>query len=303
MLAAGLGLAACSDSGRKAPVEVAPATVTAAADPQLLPLPVLPDSLTEPQQRAGFLAVHFWDAMDWKDRSRSLDTAFIEQNFANYVTVLPVADTVARREAVAGLMHAAEADSAAYAFLGSVAGKYLGDPNSPMRSEELYVLFLHELLASSVTDGAMKQRYGHQLQAAMKNRPGTLAADLRLTDSYGRSFTLRAAAAEADRTLVLFYDPDCDHCKATIAELSRMAMPADVQVLAVDVMADRERFDATKDAFPTGWRVALASEPVDDGDAYELPALPSLYLLDRSARVMLKDAPLEAVEAEFDVTP
>ena len=61
--------------------------------PVELPLPAIPDSLTVPERRAAYVAMHFWDAMDWKDHARSLDTAFVEQNFANYLTVLPLADT------------------------------------------------------------------------------------------------------------------------------------------------------------------------------------------------------------------
>ena len=179
--------------------------VAAATD---LSLPQVPDSLTDPGARASFLALHFWDAMDWKDRSRSLDTAFMEQSFANYLTVLPMADSLGRVNGVDALLHGASADSSAYAFLVSVVDKYLGDPNSPMRDEELYIPFLRAFGASSLLDGAEKARYASLLEDAMKNRPGSRAADFRLTDAAGRITTLHELAASAPRTVVLFYDPD-----------------------------------------------------------------------------------------------
>lgn len=295
-------MASCSGSGKEqAAGGHDSATTVSAADPLLLPLPQVPDSLKEPVERASFLALHFWDAMDWKDRSRSLDTAFVEQNFANYLTVLPLADSLARVNGVETLMKSAEADSAAYAFLGETAAKYLGDPNSPMRDEEIYILFLRELTHSLLTDSAVKMRYDHHLDAAMKNRPGTRAADFRLADSYGRVTTLHELATTAPQTVVLFYDPDCDHCKETVARLASVRLPEGVRIAAVDVMGDRDRFESTKNEFPSGWRVTFALDPIEDRGLYVLPALPSLYLLNRSAQVLLKDAPLGAITQQLDV--
>lgn len=293
---AGLCLATCSNQKTSEAGE--PTGVAVATD---LPLPQVPDSLTDPGARASFLALHFWDAMDWKDRSRSLDTAFMEQSFANYLTVLPLADSLGRVNGVDALLHGASADSSAYAFLVSVVDKYLGDPNSPMRDEELYILFLRELTRSPLTDGAMKMRYDHHLEAAMKNRPGMRAADFRLADAEGRITTLHELAASASKTVVLFYDPDCDHCKETVARLASVRVPEGVQIAAVDVMGDRDRFEATKNEFHSGWRVTFALDPIEDRGLYVLPALPSLYLLNRSAQVLLKDAPIGAITQQLDV--
>ena len=43
-------------------------------------------------ERAAYVLAHFWDSMDFSDTSRSLDTAFMEQNFANFASLLPHVD-------------------------------------------------------------------------------------------------------------------------------------------------------------------------------------------------------------------
>jgi len=278
-----------------------------AADPQTatnlesleLTLPAIPDSLVTPQQRAGYLSLHFWDDMDWSNHNRSLDSAFVEQNFANYLSVLPIADSITQTQSVAKLMTAAAADSLAYSFLSDVACRYLDDLNSPMRSEELFILFLREMQHSEVTDPTMKLRYAYRLSEAMKNRPGTKAADFRMMLGNGCMTTLHEAATRNSHTIVVFYDPDCDHCKETIATLSDMQLPPDAAILAVDAMTDRERFEQTKDSLPASWSVAFAIDPIDEMELYSLPALPSIYLIDKSAEVILKDASPSAVATQL----
>ena len=48
---------------------------------------------------------------------------------------------------------------------------------------------------------------------------------------------------------------------------------------------------------PDSWVVAYdAEQAVNEKETYVLPAIPTLYLLDRDKRVLLKDAPVEQVE-------
>ena len=58
--------------------------------PTVLSMPLMPDSIEGAEARAAFVAEHFWDELDFGQDSRSLDTAFMEQNFVNYLAVLSV---------------------------------------------------------------------------------------------------------------------------------------------------------------------------------------------------------------------
>ena len=110
-----------------------------------LPVPDIPDSITQPERRAAYAARRWWDALDFANDSRSLDTAFIEQNFVNFMTVLANTDTLSQQRAVDRLLSSAQHSPQAWSLMTEVAEKYLYDPNSPFRSDELYIPFLREL--------------------------------------------------------------------------------------------------------------------------------------------------------------
>ena len=110
-----------------------------------LPMPDVPDSLQSVEERAAYVVAHYWDAMDFTDRALSLDTAFIEQNFANFAAILPMSPPDEADRAVAALVSRAGADPKAFSLIASTAEKYLDDPNSPMRDEETYIHFLRHI--------------------------------------------------------------------------------------------------------------------------------------------------------------
>ena len=291
---AGLCLATCSNQKTS---RAQASDVANVADETDLPLPAVPDSLGSTEERAAYMALHFWDAMDWKDHSQSLDTAFVEQNFANYLTVLPLADTASRAEAVRHLVTCAEADGAALAFLAETVSKYLYDPNSPMRDEELYILFARRMLGSGMLDDAGRMRMEAYLEEAVKNRPGSRAADFAYITRGGEKATLHTTAP--GRTLLLiFYDPDCTHCAETIGRLGsdagiiRQIDEGSLAVLAVYPDANTDLWQSTAGTLPERWIVGRAESPDDISDLYSIPATPVIYLLDPNRRVIAKDIQL-----------
>ena len=55
-------------------------------------------------------------------------------------------------------------------YLTSLADKYLYDPNSPMRNEELYISVLDAMLKSPILDDTEKIRPKARRSLAQKNR-------------------------------------------------------------------------------------------------------------------------------------
>ena len=300
LLPALLGAAACSHSARPAQAAPAPAADTLTSAPGLeLPLPTVPSTLTDPAARAGYIAAHFWDGLNFADTLRSHSRDFMEQNFANYVSVLRLANLEEMRPAVASLVRCAEADSAACELLGDVADKYLYDPNSPMLSEPLYELFLAPLLESPCIDVTKKLRLTEQRASIALNRPGTLAADFTYEGRDGSRLTLRRTPS-APRMLLVFFDPDCEHCaeimKAYAQEplLARLIADGRLTLLAVYADGDRSLWQKALAEMPQAWQLGFDLTGVQEQGLYNLRAMPSIYVLDADKRVLLKDVQPEA---------
>ena len=274
-------------------------TVESSAAPEVpeLPLPAVPATLCTPPVRAAYIIGHFWDAMDFSDILRSHDRDFMEQNFANYLSLFPIADTTALAPAVATLIGRARADAGALSLLAETAEKYLYEQDSPLFNEEYYLLFADALAAAPLRDYG-RLRIEAQRAAMRKNRVGTVAADFSFETRDGKRLRL-SEAAPGRRVLLLFYDPDCDHCMQTIAELSGSAplneavARGDMAVVAVYAgfgSSARAAWRRTLDRLPAAWTVGFDSGTVYTRDLYVLRNLPALYLLDASRRVILKDA-------------
>lgn len=293
----------CTSKGR--PVSAAiPAWENTSGDSVVLkelPLPEVPSSLTAPEKRAEYIISRFWDGMDFSDTLRSRNRAFMEQNFVNYLSLFPHAREEELSPNIAVFLQAAAADSVGLRLITDLAEHYLNDPNSPMRNEGYYILFLEELLRLPGLSEYDRLRPAYRLETAKKNRPGTVAADFSYTDRNGNRRTMHATRGK--RLLLLFYDPACSHCSEILNGLRESPLireliaVKELTVLAVYTEGDRRLWDETKDVMPQEWIVAIDGSYIVERELYSLPAMPVIYLLDGNKKVDLKDPTPAELEA------
>lgn len=269
-----------------------------------LPLPAVPSSLTVPEERAAYIIARFWDGMDFGDTLRCRNRTFMEQNFVNYLSLFPHAREKDLSHGIAGFLKAAMADSTGFSLVNDMVEHYLDDPNSPMRNEGYYILFLEELLRLPGLSEYDRIRPAYRLETARKNRPGTIAADFSYTDRNGNRRTMHATRGK--RLLLLFYDPACSHCSEILDGLRRSAIISnlikdkELTVLAVYTEGDRNLWNETKAFLPQEWTVAIDESRIVERELYSLPAMPVIYLLNRNKRVILKDPTPAELEAFFE---
>lgn len=251
-----------------------------------------------PIQGVGF--VSFWEGFDFGNKAMIDNPGVTEARFKDFCAQLSLQGKKERKAQVDTLLSRSEAGSEEM-FLGfmELAEKHLSEPNSPLRNEESYILFLEYALRSGKTEEAYRERYGFQLKEAKKNRVGTKAADFGYITKDGTRGQMGKITSAF--TLLYFNNPDCHDCKRVMGimkaspTLAHLVASGELTILAVYPDEDLTSWEKHKEEFPSTWIVARYADG-KEREKYSLPAIPSLYLLDRGKKVALKDAPIEQVE-------
>lgn len=259
--------------------------------------PEIPQMMTDPQQRAAYYVKHYWD------NYLVTDTAFVhsddtEQLYVDFIDALQYVDTTDSRTALYTMMRHMEADSTVYAHFCLLSEKYLYYPNSPMRNESLYIPVLEQMIHSGRLTDVEKIRPADRLKQARKNRPGMKAADFTYVTPNGKTY--RMSRLQTGYTLLFFYDPDCVNCRKHEQILSELPAFLDMQdknelrVLAVYPGDNEEEWLSKSSRMPKRWITGWNKQgDIRSKMLYDIRATPSMYLLDKQKRVILKDASMQ----------
>ena len=86
--------------------------------------------------------------------------------------------------------HAADTASNVFSWVTDAVEYYLYDPNSEIRSEELFLPFVSRLAQSPFAKEDLRARYAHEVEVCATNRIGAPAKDFTFVDIRGRRHTL-----------------------------------------------------------------------------------------------------------------
>lgn len=221
--------------------------------------------------------------------------------YVEEISSLPLEEALARQEA---RLDAASADSLSWQEEMEAQDRFFADPNSPWRSEELFLPVAQRMAVSPWSTGEQRSHARWMLPRLALNRLGTVAADFPFLLPGGRATTLHDVidSRRPQRTLLFFSNPGCHNCKEITEALSADEAACEAiaagKLLVVNIYPD-EDVQAWLDYlpnYPSSWVCGHDSEGLLLGDTiYWLRAIPSLYLLDEEKRVVLKDAPMENV--------
>ena len=271
------------------------------------PFPEIPTMLTQPEERKAYLMAHYWDNFNFADTALVNNRNVAEQGAANYLAIL--ADGTLTEEQVKGSLDGfckgLEVQEHARKVFLQMMEDYLYNPNSPFHNEGLYALFLERMLKSEYVDEGRKSSLKFFLDLISRNCPGGGATDFVYFLPDGSKRSLAQTRAKNNRLLLVFYDPECPSCHETMQEMVADGLLAEavkagkLTVLAVYTEGNQEVWKRTLSDLPQGWTVGSDHETVKQGALYDLKAMPSLYLLDGSKKVLLKDAPYAKIREEI----
>ena len=308
IIAAALALASCG--GRNAP-----APFTPAAFPQVQ----VPGVLEDPSECEAYVLEHYWDA--FFELEGPSDTTYIqgvpvaevEQALANYIMIcegapLPKAQAgILRAFELAEKAQQRDTSSRVYRLTTEMVSKYLYDPNSPMRNEDLYLPWVRAAAVSPCTAENMREAYRYEARMCSLNQFGSYVPDFKIRDARGTVFTLYSVKAEY--TMLFFSNPGCAECKNIVDQVMSRSYVNDaiaskkLAVVNVYIDEDRKAWRSYVKNYPSSWRSGYDPKLVIRTDElYNVRAIPSLYLLDKSKRVIMKDAPTEKVMMYLDKT-
>lgn len=267
----------------------------------------------------GFLAAHYWDGFMDTSKIFPCDSSLcngvlkdeVEQAFANYAALLGMAEFQEAVSAVSRLFDKAVAferrDTASNVFesVTSYMDKYLYNPNSPYRNEDLYLPYIKKLSVYEGLAPEMRSAYAYDVRMCSLNSTGTPAADFMFCDAQGMTYSLYGI--EAEYTLLFFSNPGCDACKNIIDVLGNeigidsLISSGKLAVVNVYIDEDTEEWFAYMPVYPANWYNGYDPDGIIRMDnIYNVRAIPSLYLLDKNKTVLMKDAPEKNVFAFLD---
>ena len=257
----------------------------------------------------------FWDDYDFNNVALIHQPDITEQKFANFcVSLSKMQEPERNRQVDTLLTRSLRGSKDMFANFMTLAEKYLYDPNSPYRDGELYLPFLQWTIHSKKIEDVWKERPRYQLKLVLENRVGTQAHDFHyITNGNGSDASSKGSTKDkastkgtlynikSEYTLIYFNNPECHDCGRVHGYLvaskvfTTMLQTGRLKLLALYPDEDLGAWTRHKDEYPSTWIAARYAKKADR-EYYHLPAIPSLYLLDKTKKVLLKDATVEAVE-------
>ena len=267
-------------------------TLVQAQAQQSFPYPAIPDTLRSVEQRAGYLSEHYWDNYNFADTLLLKSKEVTEQGFVNFIDILNrfnldnaskgvahkdiaqkditqkdiVRKDIARKDitqqGIACFTRKAFSNAAAKERFENLIEHYFEDQLSPVRNDRVYLIFLKEMKNSPCFDETEKERIAFKIKTTNKNLPGDIAINFKFKDENGKEHQL--SDYKDQKVILYFYDPDCENCHEVSAWLKQQTIPADIKVLKM--VADNHI-----------------------SYMYSLKNMPTIFLLDKENKVILKD--------------
>ena len=269
-----------------------------------------------PQEELGdYVLDHFWDAYldttgHWFCDSTHIggvNDRILATQLASFLSILENTPAPKAGEVMAAFFdqlersHAADTASNVFSWVTDAVEYYLYDPNSEIRSEELFLPFVSRLAQSPFAKEDLRARYAHEAEVCATNRIGAPAKDFTFVDIRGRRHTLYGERAPL--TVLLFVNPGCHACEEVVSAFEGEAVKARVRdgklrILGVYIDEDIRAWKDHAAELPAHWINGYEPDGLIRSDQlYFVRGIPSIYLLDADKRILMKDALPEAVAA------
>lgn len=237
---------------------------------------------------------NFWENYNFNDSTTIQDPNQSEQRLVNFIAAFPQYPISQVKDAIHNMLQKSERNSTVFVYFRDKYTHYLYNPNSPIRNESYYEPVLEYLIKSPASIDIEKIRYKIQLDMIRKNQPGSTVADFQYLTSTGQKENLHNNKHIAK--LIIFYDPSCPHCKEIMNTLKRSELlntlieARQLQIIAIDPMGDQNLWKDYQTHISPNWINGFDHKDIlIKKGLYNIAAYPTLYLIDKMNKVVLKD--------------
>lgn len=281
-------------------------TQKGSADTRAFPTVQVPSVYTEQEEVLDYVLTHFWDACLTPDKAYRTDSLYLGgiakremvEQISSYVAILENSPLDKARESISTLMDKLEAchdtDTLFFSKMTSMLCSCLYDPNSELRDEDIYSSLALRMASSPYVAQDMVKSYEYQAQMCSLNSRGTQAADFEFVDTDGRPGTLYGVKSEY--TALIFVNPGCHACGEVVAPFSselvmRLISEGRLTVMGIYIDEEIDKWMEGRDELPAHWINGYDPQGVIRADSiYSVRAIPSIYILDKDKKVIMKDA-------------
>jgi thiol-disulfide isomerase/thioredoxin len=243
------------------------------------------------KQVLDYALSHFWDQYDFSDK-QLINTAAYPKKLTQYMQMC--SSSKSQIEAIDMLMPKLKAYPKYYNYTLS---KFI------QVSYDADRVFVHvadtyfKAIGDGDADMATLERIRFKAQAYRTTLNGLVASEIMLPDTAGQMRKL--SELQAKYTILYFYSPLCEKCKVAtpkIYQISKKYAEQGIQVFAVALDADQANWKTYTRDLP-GWthvHTGSVMHPLEE--AYAIPELPCIYILDKEKKIVLKRFPVDQTE-------
>lgn len=246
----------------------------------------------------------YWDGYNFNDTLLILDSDVVEQKLVDFIHMFSKEENTAVKAALFNMLNKASLNKKVFDYFLIQYEHYLYDPNSPFHNDVYYLPVVEYVIESEMTEAWEKEKYSSIYRTLSKNMPGELSNDFTFINVFGAAQTFHNI--DSPYKLLIFYDPDCEHCDMILKDIQRSSViqkkidDNKAKVVTIFPWNDYVRWKDYQLHIPIKWLNGFDRySSILHDEIYELRAFPTIYLIDESNRVVLKDITLQQVERFF----
>jgi thiol-disulfide isomerase/thioredoxin len=298
------------------PASLLAAFFNAMKKPDFPEMPKKADGSLDSAYPFRYVQEHFWDDVEFND-DRLVRTPFIEPKLDEYFKyyVSPEPDSIISKVKYM-LLYAREAKEMYRFLLAKFTNKYI-NPEIMGQDKVFVYLFENHYLKGDTTilTDKDKKTVMDRGWSLIANQIGEQAPLLNLVNAEGKPTNLYDV--KAPYTFVIFWDPNCGHCKETVPKVDSIYnakwKAMGVKIYAVNV--EEGAIKAWNDFIATHklqqWIHAYQTKAERDAEAaagranfrqlYDVFKTPTLYLLDEQKRIIAKNLDVSGFDEVLSV--